>query len=231
MNVAVTWLLHLGDAIELREWHRVPSLESLPCQMNMNASQTPLIDDENPLYCPNFPAAAYLATLRQTLQSNAFLFQDLSLRSFFWKLGVCFAKEDPDYSGGTIAHDTLDAPLWSSSLDAESPIILARNQVSDDLPGRGLAGLAWRRPASRILKRLDSSGSEDYFSLGGPPKRGRSSQPVHTSPVDISGIEPLSYTLHPLLEDSYQSVPRTLEGVSNALFRKLLPLVHSPPYC
>ncbi|KAG2743051.1 hypothetical protein P692DRAFT_20747432, partial [Suillus brevipes Sb2] len=49
-------------------------------------SQIPLIDEENPFYCPSFPAAAYLATLRQARQSNPFLFQDMSLRSFFWKI-------------------------------------------------------------------------------------------------------------------------------------------------
>ncbi|KAG2354105.1 hypothetical protein BDR07DRAFT_1239127, partial [Suillus spraguei] len=53
----------------------------------------PLIDEENPFYCPSFPAAAYLATLRQALQSNPFLFQDMSLRSFFWKIGLCSTKE------------------------------------------------------------------------------------------------------------------------------------------
>jgi hypothetical protein len=198
--------------------------------MNMNASQTPLIDEENPLYCPNFPAAAYLAALRQALQSNAFLFQDLSLRSFFWKLGLCSAKEDQDYP---VAHDTLDTSLWPSSPDAESPVTLARNQVSDDLPDlpvlrRGLAGLAWRRSSPHIIKRpRDSSESEDQIFFRGPQKRGRSSQSVHMSPVHISGIKPLSYTLHHPLEASYQDIPKTLlEGVSYALFRKLLRSLH-----
>ncbi|KAG1738406.1 uncharacterized protein EDB91DRAFT_1203406 [Suillus paluster] len=155
----------------------------------MNSYQLPLIDEENPFYCPSFPAAAYLATIRQTRQSNAFLFQDLSLRSFFWKLGLCFAKDDQDYTSNAAAHHTLEASSWSSSPDAQSPIPLARNQVSDDLPDvpvlrRGLAGLAWRRTSSRVLKRLrDFSEPEDHIFLGGPSKRGRSSQSVHTSPA------------------------------------------------
>ncbi|OAX39501.1 hypothetical protein K503DRAFT_80977 [Rhizopogon vinicolor AM-OR11-026] len=197
----------------------------------MNASQTPLIDEENPLYCPNFPAAAYLADLRQSLKSNAFIFQDLSLRSFFWKLGLCSAKEDQEFTRYDVGHDTLNGSLWPSSPDAESPIIPARNQVSDDLPDVpvlrcGLAGLAWRRSSLCIRKHFrDSSESEDHDFLGGPPKRGRSSQSVHTSPVHINGIEPLSYTLRSTDETSYQGVPNSLEGVSRALFRKLL---HSP---
>ncbi|KAG1866161.1 hypothetical protein F4604DRAFT_1928172 [Suillus subluteus] len=164
--------------------------------------QIPLIDEENPFYCPSFPATAYLATLRQAFQSNPFLFQDMSLRSFFWKIGLCFTKEDENYTSNAVAHNTLDAPSWPSSPDIHSPIILARNQVSDDLPDlpvlrRGLAGLAWRRASTRVPKRpRDSSKPEDPIFLGGPSKRGRSSQSVHTSPVDNSGIKPLSYTLH-----------------------------------
>lgn len=189
--------------------------------MNMNA-QTPLVDEENPCYCPNFSAAAYLATLRQALQSNAFLFHDLSLRSFFWKLGLsgCSAKEDEDYTSHTVAHDTLDVSLWRSSSDVESPPIPARNQVSDDVPVLqcGLTGLAWRRPSSRVLKRPRySSDSEDDIFLGRPPKRGRSSQSVHTSPVHISGIAPLSYNLRFPFEASYQDAQKYLEGVSHTL--------------
>ncbi|KAG1770927.1 hypothetical protein EDD22DRAFT_9616 [Suillus occidentalis] len=59
-------------------------------------SQIPLIDEENPFYCPSFPAAAYLATLRQARQSNPFLFQDMSLRSFFWKIGSLLHKRRPE---------------------------------------------------------------------------------------------------------------------------------------
>jgi len=196
-------------------------------QMNMNTPQTPLIDEENPLYCPNFPAAAYMATLRKALQSNASLFQDLSLRSFFWKLGLCFANDNPDHTGDAVVQETLDTSTWSSSLDTKSPVVLARNQVSDDLNDvpvlrRGLAGLAWRISVSCILKRpRDSSGSEDCISLGGSPKRGRSSQSIHTSPVHLSGIEPLSYNLCHLPELSYQEVARTLEGASHTLLGNL----------
>ncbi|KAG1736567.1 hypothetical protein EDB19DRAFT_1637625 [Suillus lakei] len=181
-------------------------------------SQIPLIDEENPFYCPSFPAAAYLATLRQARQSNPFLFQDMSLRSFFWKIGLCFTKENQNYTSSAIAHNTLDAPSCTSSPDVQSPIILARNQVSDDLPDlpvlrRGLAGLAWRRTSTRVPKRpRDFSEPEDPIFLGGPSKRVRSSQSVHTSPVDNSRIEPLAYTLHhhdPLVV-SYQDVPRIL---------------------
>lgn len=182
--------------------------------MNMNA-QTPLVDEENPFYCPNFSAAAYLATLRRALQSNAFLFHDLSLRSFFWKLGHCSAKEDEDYIRHTVAHDTLDVSLWPSSSDAESPPIPARNQVSDDLPVLQ-CGFAWRRPSSHVLKRpRDSSDSEDDIFLGRPPKRGRSSQSVHTS--SISGIAPLSYNVRYPFEASYQDIQKYLEGVSHTI--------------
>ncbi|KAH7920404.1 hypothetical protein BV22DRAFT_968030, partial [Leucogyrophana mollusca] len=52
----------------------------------MAKSQAPTIDEENPLYCPSISAVSYLATLRQSLQSNASRLQDGSLRAFFWKL-------------------------------------------------------------------------------------------------------------------------------------------------
>jgi hypothetical protein len=194
-------------------------------------SQIPLIDEENPFYCPSFPAAAYLATLRQARQSNPFLFQDMSLRSFFWKIGLCFAKENQNYTSNVIAHDTLDAPSWPSSPDVQSPIILARKQVLDDLPDlpvlrRGLPGLALKRASKCITKRRrESSEHEDPNFLGGPSKRGRSSQSVHTSPVNNTGTVPLSYTLHrhDPLAVSYQDVPRTLAGVPLFPFRKCLP--------
>ncbi|KAG0699239.1 hypothetical protein DFH29DRAFT_1015436 [Suillus ampliporus] len=204
----------------------------------MNSPQLPLVDEENPFYCPSFPAAAYLATIRQARQSNAFLFQDLSLRSFFWKIGTCFTKEDQYNTSNAVAHNALEAPSWPSSPDVQSPIPLARNQVSDDLPDvpvlrRGLAGLAWRRASSRVPKRLrEFSEPEDHISLGGPSKRGRSSQSVHTSPINNSGIQPLSYTLPHPLAVSYQGVPKTLEGVPLFLFRKRphsLPLGVFPP--
>ncbi|KAG2107186.1 uncharacterized protein F5147DRAFT_837448 [Suillus discolor] len=186
-----------------------PSDDAPLVLFDMNShGQIPLIDKENPFYCPSFPAAAYLATLRQARKSNPFLFQDISLRSFFWKIGLCFTKENQNYTSNSIPRNSLDAPLWSSSPAVQSPIILARNQVSDDSPvlRRGSTGLAWRRASMRVPKRpRDSSEPEDPIFFGGPSKRGRSSQSIHTSPVDNSGIEPLSYTLHhhdPLAETS-----------------------------
>lgn len=194
-------------------------------------SQIPLIDEENPFYCPSFPAAAYLATLRQARQSNPFLFQDMSLRSFFWKIGLCFTKEDQNCTSNAVVHNTQDTPLWPSSLDAQSPIILACSQVSDDLPDlpvlrRGLAGLAWRRASKcNTKRRRESSEHEDPNFLGGPSKRGRSSQSVHTSSINNTGIDMLSYTLHrhDPLAVSCQGVPRTLAGVTLVPSRKRLP--------
>lgn len=194
-------------------------------------SQIPLIDEENPFYCPSFPAAAYLANLRQARQSNPFLFQDMSLRSFFWKIGLCFTKEDQNYTSNTVVHNIQDTPSWPRSPDVQSPIILARNQVSDDLPDlpvlrRGLAGLAWRRASKCITKRhRESSEPEDPNFLGGPWKRGRSSQSVHTSSVNNTGVDMLSYTLHrhDPLAVSCQGVPRTLAGVTLFPSRKRLP--------
>lgn len=194
-------------------------------------SQIPLTDEENPFYCPSFPAAAYLATIRQARQSNPFLFQDMCLRSFFWKIGLCFTKGDQNYTSNAVADNALDAPSWPSSPDVQSPIILARNQVSDDLPvlRRELARLAWRRASTRVPKHpRDFSEPEDPIFLGGPSKRCRSSQSVHTSPVDNSGIKPLSYASHhhDPLAVSCQDVPKTLAGVPLFSFKKRLP---SPP--
>jgi hypothetical protein len=161
----------------------------------------------------------------------------MSLRSFFWKIGLCFTKEDENHTSNAVAHNTLYAPSWPSSPDFQSPIILARNEVSDDLPvsRRGLARSAWKRASTCVSKRSRVSFEpEDSIFLGGPSKRGRSSQSVHTSPVDNNEIEPLSYTLHhhdPLAE-SYQDVPRTLAGAPLLPFRKLLsslPLRALPP--
>ncbi|KAG1773252.1 hypothetical protein EV702DRAFT_976084 [Suillus placidus] len=59
-------------------------------------SQIPLIDEENPFYCPSFPAAAYLATIQQARQSNPFLFQDMSLRSFFLENQSLLDKRRPE---------------------------------------------------------------------------------------------------------------------------------------
>ncbi|KAF9240719.1 hypothetical protein BU15DRAFT_45633 [Melanogaster broomeanus] len=54
----------------------------------MTSIQFPLIDEENPLYCPNLSASAYLATLRQALQPHTMALSDidLSLFAFFRKL-------------------------------------------------------------------------------------------------------------------------------------------------
>ncbi|KIJ05891.1 hypothetical protein PAXINDRAFT_63206, partial [Paxillus involutus ATCC 200175] len=55
----------------------------------MASVQVPLVDDENPLYCPHLSASAYLATLRQFLQPHSMLALsdiDFSLFAFFRKL-------------------------------------------------------------------------------------------------------------------------------------------------
>ncbi|KIJ62915.1 hypothetical protein HYDPIDRAFT_135397, partial [Hydnomerulius pinastri MD-312] len=72
----------------------------------MPSFQVPLVDDENPLYCPNLSASAYLATLRQILQSNALNLQDfdLSLHSFFRKLGTTIFKEELPKSRVPVGH-------------------------------------------------------------------------------------------------------------------------------
>ncbi|KIK98019.1 hypothetical protein PAXRUDRAFT_9828 [Paxillus rubicundulus Ve08.2h10] len=150
----------------------------------MASVQVPLVDNENPLYCPHLSASAYLTTLRQSLQHHSMLALsdiDLSLSAFFRKLtGISAPKEAPQHPGnyGSVCG-------WvpgMSSPSTEPTITYGRNQVSDDLPEapvarRGFAGLAWRRlplkpgtdkrprpqeddprPFGGILSSLDGSG-------------------------------------------------------------------------
>ncbi|KAH7903437.1 hypothetical protein BJ138DRAFT_1131374 [Hygrophoropsis aurantiaca] len=149
--------------------------------------QIPLVDEENPFYCPDISASSYLATLRHSLHSNASRFQDSSLRTFLWKLGSGCLKKDM-----SPAWNAQNAQLNEPSQTTSSPLV-----ASPWMQGRGIIPKDPRFDKDDILKLhhagpyralkrnfdLSDSSSTDY--MRGPTKRRKSSMSVYVSSMDL----------------------------------------------
>jgi len=119
------------------------------------ASIQPLIDGDNPCYCPNISPSAYLTMLRQALQSSSNPFHHFTMHSPFWKLGAGVFKEGVRKPDETPQDTASSSPFPSSPLasrNVPSSIKLSdfeRNQIPDDLAGApvltcGPVGPAWQ---------------------------------------------------------------------------------------
>lgn len=161
----------------------------------MQRYSTPLIDEQNPFYCPTVSATAYINSLRQNLRRNdpnihrELQPQDAQLLLSFARVLDKALMQDDDVaesfgSLGAIPDSPDRGPLSdTSSEDLDYPIpAWERYQDSSE------SGNSWidiggclarnRRP---VVKRKRTSFSE----IRGPPKYARSFQSVHDSSFEI----------------------------------------------
>ncbi|KAF9474752.1 hypothetical protein BDN70DRAFT_924400 [Pholiota conissans] len=157
----------------------------------------PLIDDENPCYCPTIPAAVYLKSLRCKTRNVAKPSRHLPgfSPSFTHVLGRAFHDNDMQGLENVMGSDwILDGYFTSGQGWFSSPI-----SALEDLPPYSpteSAKLHTKAPGLDIAKELDpvpislarshslkrKSSSSD---LRAPPKYARSVQSVHDSSFDI----------------------------------------------
>ena len=141
------------------------------CYSIMASTQVPLIDGDNPCYCPNISSSAYLTMLRQALQASSNPFHHFTMHSPFWRLGVGVFKDGVQKPDETAQDMASSSPFPSSPLVSRNipPSIrmsdFERNQIPDDLAGapvlsRGRpVGPAWHHMNLVTLKRPISTAS------------------------------------------------------------------------
>ena len=98
----------------------------------MASTRAPLIDGDNPCYCPSIPPSVYLTMLRQALQSSSNPFHHFPVHSFFWKLGTGVFKEGIQKPEETVQDMASSSPLPSSPLASIRPPMIERNQYPND---------------------------------------------------------------------------------------------------
>lgn len=176
-----------------------PSLSLYPLSP-MSMYQVPLIDKQNPLYCPDTSSKTYLATLHNKLftsRSASDASDDSNSLSSFARIidyhffGMVeyrssYYNQDQRLENGRSQQNYISPPAYSppswerQNLPMYTPKAVNSNlytspNVLDHLSFRG-------------LKRQRSTPSSDPFAdLRGPVKRGRSSESFHDSSFDLSG--------------------------------------------
>jgi len=151
--------------------------------MNMHAAG-PIIDDQNPLYCPALTAVAFLETLRHHIRSEGHSYRSNEpVTSFAERLDQSMDEKDlyrllyrplPPTDDGSESSSELNSifsvPAWEHSTPAP----------------RSIRRVAHPKPPAPKVKRKRSSSSDAFNTLLGPPKRERSSQSVNDSSFELS---------------------------------------------
>ena len=154
----------------------------------------PLVDENNPLYCPAIPAADYLKELRFRTQKSAksrnFSSRNLS-RSFGYTLEKS-SREDPK-NDGSIGSDWISGDYFTSGqgwFSSQSPGVEDLPPYSPTVPVR---------PQSKVPKILEISPNlsgkklivhdlkrkNDFSDFAAPPKYARSLLSIHDSSFDL----------------------------------------------
>lgn len=162
----------------------------------------PLVDEQNPLYCPGITADAYLQSLRtriafQSVRSLVTRNQDLS-QSFAHVFGRLSHGED----SSSDARETTFRVNWdiqsqgclasrcsSEDLPPYSPISSARQKRMSRVHAQMADGTRTEAPDDIILKRKSS-----FSDFDAPPKYARSLESPHDSSFDVDDFhETLRY--------------------------------------
>lgn len=147
--------------------------------------KNPIIDQHNPLYCPNVSPTTYLATLRQSLSKPSVLHNDDSLFSFARNLDYSFTDED-SYHDEDVCRVHGNTIKNSSSPDALPPYSPPRWERRFLPPYMPNERQKYTKP-NPVIKRKRSSNSVTTFSdMEAPTKRERSSESIHDSSFDLS---------------------------------------------
>lgn len=151
----------------------------------------PIIDKNNPFYCPTVSPTSYLATLRKSLLKRHVPEDDNALFSFARNLDQdCFDHEDPSIHRyqdhrrvGAARFRTSSSP---DELPPYSPPRWERRYLPPYPSQREHHPVALQ--STHAIKRKRSSTTTTTFSdLDGSTKRGRSSESIHDSSFDVSG--------------------------------------------
>ena len=170
----------------------------------------PIVDNNNPLYCPDIPAALYLKSLRGRFNKSGpwsrrrpNLFQ-----SFARTLEQSTRTEDSDDDDDTIGSDWILGNYYASGHKRS----LVRRQhledfVSGELDRQGNTMASPKHFQSYSLKRKLC-----FSDLGAPPKYARSQPSLHDSSFDIEvQHEKLEYFSN-VMESSPQKTPQHIRA-------------------
>ncbi|KZT02534.1 uncharacterized protein LAESUDRAFT_738637 [Laetiporus sulphureus 93-53] len=144
----------------------------------------PIIDEQNPLYCPNIDAAAFLESLRQHIRSDPPPYSRLPeehIPSFAERLDQSLDESD-------IYRLLYRALPHVSKLSSNSSVSSSIRHWEQEtpLPRAGRDQYA-RSPPGVKVKRKRSESMETFSDLLAPPKRERSLQSVNDKSFEVSG--------------------------------------------
>ena len=149
----------------------------------------PVVDDNNPLYCPAIPAALYLKSLRGRFNKSGWSHRRPGLfQSFARTLEQSTRTEDSDNDDDTIGSDWILGNYYALG---HKQSLVRRQHLGDSVTGEldhdSIQGKPVNYLASspkpfqsfRLKRKLC------FSDLGAPPKYGRSQPSCHDSSFDI----------------------------------------------
>lgn len=161
----------------------------------MQTHSFPLIDAENPLYCPAVSAAAYIETIRRRLQRNRINSHgtrsqnDQFLSSFARVLDLALLEDESCFSNDSTCYDASGPDLGQSSRSHSSglgglayhvpPWELDNSSNSLILPSAERKLVS--RPSRPTLKRKRSS----FSDILGSPQHAQSLHSFHDSSFEV----------------------------------------------
>jgi hypothetical protein len=168
----------------------------------------PIVDDNNPLYCPAIPADLYLKSLRGRFNKSGWshrrgrpnLFQ-----SFARTLEQSTRSEDSDDDDDTIGSDWILGNYYASHKKS----LIRRQHLQDfltgDLDDDAIQGNYLASPTN--FQSLSLKRKLCFSDLGAPPKYARSQPSYHNSSFDVEvQHEKLEYFSN-TMESSPQKAP------------------------
>jgi hypothetical protein len=149
----------------------------------------PLVDDENPLYCPTIPAVSFLATIRQQLHGSSGLkYDDLAPTpelSPDAPSDECLLPSFPRLLDKSVTDDDLLELLYNPQR-SEIQNLLDQDDA-DTSSVLNLAGSV-HNAVERMVKKEESLGFQQTFSdLDGPLRREKSILSVNEGSFELSG--------------------------------------------
>ena len=169
----------------------------------------PIVDDNNPLYCPAIPAALYLKSLRGRFNKSGWSHRRPNLvQSFARTLEQSTRTEDSDDDDDTIGSDWI---LGNYYVPGRKQSLVRRQHLEDFLTGELDHDSIQENYYLASPKRSQGSSLKRklcFSDLGAPPKYARSQPSFHDSSFDIEvQHEKLEYFSN-TMESSPQKVPQ-----------------------
>lgn len=171
----------------------------------------PIVDDNNPLYCPAIPATLYLKSLRGRFNKSGWSHRRPALfQSFARTLEQSTRTEDSDDDDDTIGSDWILGNYYALGL--KQSLVRRQHLVSsvtgeldhDPIQEKSIDYLA----SPKRFKGFSLKRKLCFSDLGAPPKYARSQPSFHNSSFDIEvQHEKLEYFSN-TMESSPQKAPK-----------------------